>query len=201
MEAVFWRQTLSEDVLTASLTVLVHSLRAVAQGAAPIPSDPLQQLEQLGAGEDLRERRIVVLYDAVHQPALALDDRGNFLFERAFGEQLENLHGAALAQAVHAVGRLVLAGGVPPAVVVDDGRGGGEVDADAAGAQAPQEDPAAGLAAEALEQRAASGGAAARTGQDHVADAQALQVAPHERDHAQELSEDDHLLAALQALR
>jgi hypothetical protein len=49
-------------------------------------------------------------------------------------------HRLGLAEAVGAVGGLVFDGRVPPRVVVDHRVGGGEVEADAAGLQADQED-------------------------------------------------------------
>jgi hypothetical protein len=51
-----------------------------------------------------------------------------------------NEHGLGLAEAVGAVGGLVFDGGVPPRVVVDHRVGGGEVEADAAGLEADEED-------------------------------------------------------------
>ena len=45
---------------------------------------------------------------------------GDALLDRALADELVDEDGAALADAVGAVGRLVLDGGVPPAVVVDD---------------------------------------------------------------------------------
>jgi uncharacterized protein (DUF433 family) len=51
-----------------------------------------------------------------------------------------DLDGAVLADAVGAVGGLVLDGGVPPAVEVEDVGGGGEVEADTAGLEGDDED-------------------------------------------------------------
>ena len=57
-----------------------------------------------------------------------------------FGDEFEDLDAAVLADAVDAVGGLVLFGGVPPPVVVDDDRGDGEVDADAGGEERGDKD-------------------------------------------------------------
>ena len=59
---------------------------------------------------------------------------------RAADDQLVDEDRLVLADAVGAVGGLVLDRRVPPRVVVDDGVGGGQVEADAAGLEADQED-------------------------------------------------------------
>ena len=43
----------------------------------------------------------------------------NILFNRFFGDEFEDMHAAALPHPVHAVGRLVLFGWIPPTVVMD----------------------------------------------------------------------------------
>ena len=67
--------------------------------------------------------------------------------------ELDDLDAAVLAEAVDAVGRLVLARLVPPAVVVDDDRRRRQVDAEAARAKARGEDAAVGIVAEARRSR------------------------------------------------
>jgi hypothetical protein len=47
-------------------------------------------------------------------------------------DQADDGDGAALADAVAAIGGLIFDGGVPPGIEVDDGVGGGEVEASAA---------------------------------------------------------------------
>src|SRR5574341_1277471 len=66
----------------------------------------------------------------------------DLLLEGAAGDQLEHLDAPALAPAVDPVRGLVLAGGVPPPVVVDDDARARQVDPDAAGHEAAHEDPA-----------------------------------------------------------
>src|SRR6185369_12364209 len=135
--------------------------------------------------------------DARHHLALAVDDGGDFLFEGSFGDQLEDLDGALLADAVDAVGGLVFARGVPPAGVVDDDGAADEVDAGSSGFQAAEEDAAGGVAVEAVHELAAVG---AGTGEGDVVDADPLELALHEGDHAQELGEDDDFLPAFERL-
>ena len=55
--------------------------------------------------------RIVLLDDARGDAAPPLDDGGDLLFERPLGHQLQDLHGAALADAVDAGSR---SGRLPP---------------------------------------------------------------------------------------
>ena len=56
------------------------------------------------------------------------------------GDQLVDEHRLVLADAVGAVGGLILDGRIPPGIIVDHRVGGGEVEADAAGFQADQEE-------------------------------------------------------------
>src|SRR5690606_36657490 len=86
------------------------------------------------------------------EPVLAGADHG--LGDRAFageqlvdaflqgpgGDQLVDVDGLRLPDAVGPVGGLVLHGRVPPAVVVDDVGGAGQVEAGAAGAQGDEQD-------------------------------------------------------------
>jgi hypothetical protein len=67
--------------------------------------------------------------------------QGEDLFLDAAGhDQLVDEHRLVLPEAVGAVGGLVLDRRVPPRVVVDHGIGGGQVEAEAAGLEADQED-------------------------------------------------------------
>ena len=70
--------------------------------------------------------------DRVGQLALGLQHLGDAVLDRALGDEAVHLHRAGLADAVGAVGGLVLDGRVPPAVVVDDVVGAGQVEAGAA---------------------------------------------------------------------
>lgn len=62
------------------------------------------------------------------------------VFDGAGADELVDEDGFVLADAVGAVGRLVFGGRIPPRVVVDDGVGGGEVEAGAAGFEGNEED-------------------------------------------------------------
>ena len=62
------------------------------------------------------------------------------LFDGVLAEEFVDEDGLVLADAVGAVGRLVLGGGVPPWIVVDDGVRGGEIESGAAGFEGNQED-------------------------------------------------------------
>ena len=71
--------------------------------------------------------------------------------EGAFADEVVGDDGAGLADAVGAVGGLVLDGGVPPAVVVDDVGGLGEGEAEGAGAEGEDEEAGTVVAAEGLD--------------------------------------------------
>jgi hypothetical protein len=102
-------------------------------------------------------RRLFGVEQAFDQLAFAGLERGDLLFDRADGEQFVDEDLLLLADAMGAVGGLVLDGRVPPGIVVDDGVGGGEVEAGAAGFEADEEQgDLAGL--EALDGGGAVGG-------------------------------------------
>ena len=69
----------------------------------------------------------------------------------AFADEVVGDDGAGLADAVGAVGGLVLDGGVPPTVVVDDVRGLGEGEAEGAGAEGENEESGAVITGEGLD--------------------------------------------------
>lgn len=77
------------------------------------------------------------------------------LLEGAFADEVVGDNGTRLANAVGAVGGLVLDGGVPPAVVVDDVGGLGEGEAEGAGAKGEDEEAGARVAGEGLDLGAA----------------------------------------------
>ena len=60
---------------------------------------------------------------------LCLEKRVDFFFERSLGDEPVDLHVACLPDTEGAVGGLRFDGGVPPQVVMDDLRCGGEVEA------------------------------------------------------------------------
>src|SRR6185295_13492509 len=153
--------------------------------------------QQLLPAEDLRQVRIVLGDDALHHAALAVDDGGDLLFQGAFGDQLDHLHGPLLADAVDAVRRLVLPSGVPPAVVVNDHRAGHQVDPRSSRLEAPQEDPALRILVEAVDEGTAID-ASSREGD--VLHSNLAKMALHQFDHAQELREHHDFLAAAEGL-
>ena len=72
----------------------------------------------------------------------------DFFFDGAGGDEFVARDDARLADAVGAVGGLGFGGGIPPRVEVDDGVGGGEVEAGAAGFEREEEDGRRGCGAE-----------------------------------------------------
>ena len=76
-----------------------------------------------------------------HELEFGSDEVVDPLLDRVAGHQLEDLDELLLADAVDAVGGLILLGRVPPPVVVDDHRRAGEIDADTAGEQAREQHP------------------------------------------------------------
>ena len=94
---------------------------------------------EFGVGQ-LGEGRLAGAEHGVGQGALGVEHLGDAVLDRALGDQPVDLHGPGLADAVRAVGGLVLDGRVPPAVVVDDVVGAGEVQAGAGRLQRQQED-------------------------------------------------------------
>ena len=73
--------------------------------------------------------------DVLGDRPLALDHLVDALLERAVAYELVDLHLAVLTDAEGPVRRLVLDGGIPPAVEVEDVVGGREVEAHPAGLQ------------------------------------------------------------------
>jgi hypothetical protein len=69
-----------------------------------------------------------------------LDDLIDFFFEGVLGDETVDEDVVLLSDAVGAVCRLRLYGGIPPEVVVDDMGGGGEVEAGAGGFQGEDEE-------------------------------------------------------------
>src|SRR5437867_7060420 len=71
---------------------------------------------------------------------LALLQLEHALLDRALGDKLVDEDWLVLADAVSAVGRLILDRWVPPGIVMDDRVGGGQVETGAAGFEADQEE-------------------------------------------------------------
>src|SRR5258705_13285594 len=76
---------------------------------------------------------------------LAFDQLVDPLFERACTHELMDLHALALADAEGPVCRLVLDGGVPPAIKVEDMAGARQIQPRAAGLQGEDEERRAAL--------------------------------------------------------
>ena len=64
----------------------------------------------------------------------------DFFFDGVARDEFVGGDDAGLADAMGAVGGLGFGGGIPPGIEVDDGVGGGEIQADAAGFEADEED-------------------------------------------------------------
>ena len=86
---------------------------------------------------------------------LLVDQGVDRLLDRAAADELVDQHVALLADAEGPVGGLVLDGRVPPAVEVDHVRGGGQVQARAAGLQRQDEERRAVVALELVDERLA----------------------------------------------
>jgi hypothetical protein len=71
--------------------------------------------------------------NACRKFSLALLEGEDLLLDAAGDDQLVDEYRLVLAQAMRAIGGLVLHRRVPPGVVVDDGVGGGQIESDAAG--------------------------------------------------------------------
>src|SRR5688572_12312475 len=97
-----------------------------------------------------------------------------------------------MADAVGAVDGLVFDGGVPPGVEEDDIAGGGEIEADAAGAQGNEEDGGAGSVLELFDERLAVLGG---TGEEKRVPLALADGGGDEVEHAGELGEDEDLVA------
>ena len=118
----------------------------------------------------------------------------DFFLDGAFGDQAVGEDVAGLADAVGAVDGLGFDGGVPPGVEQEDVVGAGEVEAEAAGLEADQEEPGVGIVLELLDGRFAVAGFAVEIG---VADGVPAVVEAFADDgqEAGELGEDQGLVA------
>ena len=118
----------------------------------------------------------------------------DFLLDRALHQQPVGIHRLALADAVRAVDGLVFHGGIPPRIEEHDVARGGEIQAEAAGAQRDEEDGAALRGLEVLHQRPAILG---RTGEEKVTPVALHDLRLDEGEHFHELREDEDLVAFL----
>src|SRR5512140_2526753 len=106
------------SALTVSSDMRSSTPRMIAEARSVAEKGP-----QLLAAELLGQVRVVLGNDRAGERGLARDHRLDPLLERPLRDELQHLHAARLPDPVDAVGRLVLARLVPPAVVVDDHRG------------------------------------------------------------------------------
>lgn len=151
----------------------------------------LEDADEFVAGEigDL----VIGADDLLEEAFFALNHVVDVLFDGVLGDELEDLDAAVLPDPVDSVGGLVFLGGVPPAVIVDDDGGDGEVDADAGGEEGGDKDFAAGVFAEPAELIAPITGGAFDGGKS---DPFFLQVRFDDGDHLEVLGKDDDFLAA-----
>lgn len=89
--------------------------------------------------------------DLVGEETFMTEEVVDAFLEGAFADEVVGDNGTRLANAVGAVGGLVLDGGVPPTVVVDDVGGLGEGEAEGAGAEGENEESGAVITGEGLD--------------------------------------------------
>ena len=106
----------------------------------------------MGVGH-FREQLLGAAFQQVLGQSDLLFDQGvDLIFDRPSADELVNQHVASLANAEGAVRGLVLDGRVPPAVEVDDVRGGRQVEARTAGLQREDEERGAVVALELIDE-------------------------------------------------
>ncbi len=149
----------------------------------------LEEREELFPPEDLLLFLILLAVDAVLERLLLLLEFENLLFDAVFDDEFVDEDRLVLSDPIRPVGRLVFDGGVPPRVVVDDGVGGDEVEANTAGLEADEEN--VGFARGEAGDRffALAGGA----GEFGVGDFAPFDLPLKDREHGGELGEDQHL--------
>ncbi len=98
-----------------------------------------KEVAEVGEGE-FRGGVVAGFEDIGEEGAFLSLEGQDFFFDGAGADEFVARDGAALADAVGAVGRLGFGGGIPPWVEVDDGIGAGEVEAGAAGFEREEED-------------------------------------------------------------
>ena len=129
-------------------------------GASAPPGGSGEQELQVVAGEGLDDHAVVGVEDGVGQVALLLLEVEDLLLDGVAADQPVGEDVLGLADPVRAVDGLGLDGGVPPGVEQVDVLGGGQVQAEAAGLQADQEDRAVGVVLEPLDALGAVAGPA-----------------------------------------
>lgn len=130
----------------------------------------------------------VVGKDTVVEGTFLLLEVEDFLFDGLPGDEFIDEDGVFLSDAVGAIGGLAFEGRIPPWVEVDDGIGGGEVEAGAAGAEGDEEDgDSSGL--EGIADGFAVAGLAGESG---VGDIGFVEFGGDELEHLGELGKDEN---------
>src|SRR5215210_874443 len=170
---------------------------SIGRGEGPGAAGPSgqQQLEILPA--QLGDDALVGLDDGVGEGSLAGLELEDLFFDGVAGDEAVGEDGAGLADAVGAVDGLGFDGGVPPRVEEVDVVGGGEVEAEAAGFQADEEEAASGIGLELLHQLLAVAGLAVQV---EVWETGGVEPAAEDAQEAGELGEDQRLVLLVEDL-
>ena len=136
--------------------------------------------------------------DGVGELAFVLLEGDDFFFDRVLGDEAAGVDSPGLADAVGAVDGLLLDGGVPPGVEEEDVVGGGEVEAEAAGFEADEEELAVVVILEVFD---AGGTVAGFAVEVFVADFFFVQMSAEDGEHAGELGEDERFVAFVDDFR
>src|SRR5204863_8003375 len=118
----------------------------------------------------------------------------DFVFDCVAGDQLVGSDDTGLSDAMGAVGGLRLDGGIPPGIEMNNGVGGGEIQADAARFQADQKNWNRGIALEAIHDFLPLFGRAVEIAEWNL---QLLQAFANEMQHRDELTEDEDAVFAV----
>ena len=122
-------------------------------------------------------------------------EREDAFFDGVAHDQPDDVHAARLPDTVRPVGGLIFDGGVPPRVEDDDGVGGREVDPDAAGLQAEEEDAHLGIGIEAVD---AFGAVVRGAVEIFEIDPLFVQAVADDGQHGCELAEDQDLVPGVE---
>ena len=138
-----------------------------------------------------------VAEEALQEIAFAVLEVEDLFLDGAAGDELVTGDNVLLADAMGAVGGLAFNGGIPPGIEMDDGIGAGEVEADAAGFEADEEDRDGGVVLELVDDLGAVAGGAVEVTEGDFAGGQ---VFADQREHLGELAEDEDAVATVEDL-
>lgn len=149
------------------------------------PEEELEILEREGAGE------VLLAEDVFREGAFLFLEAADFFLDAVFHQQTVGEDGLLLADAVGAVDRLSLDGGIPPRIEKHDIGGRGQVQTGAAGLEADEKHSGAVVVLEFLHERPSVLGG--------TIEAEGLPFAGSQRlagevEHFEELGKDDDLL-------